>query len=152
MIVDLVRNDVGRLALIGSVGMEEFLAVETYPTLTMVSTVTARLKPATGVTNKSSARCFPCGSITGAPKFAAMEIIRELEESPRGLYCGAIGHFAARRLGEVQRCHPHDHDRQWPGHARDRRSRRAATPMPPPNMPNACSRRAISTVRASPSA
>lgn len=94
MIVDLVRNDVGRLALIGSVGVENLFAVETYPTLhTMVSTVTAQLRPATRVEAVVRA-LFPCGSVTGAPKIRAMEIIRELEESPRGLYCGAVGHFA----------------------------------------------------------
>ncbi|MEI9989240.1 MAG: aminodeoxychorismate synthase component I [Rhizomicrobium sp.] len=94
MIVDLVRNDIGRLALIGSVAVEDLFAVETYPTLhTMVSTVTARLKPATRVEQIVRA-LFPCGSITGAPKIRAMQIIRELEQSPRGLYCGAIGHFA----------------------------------------------------------
>lgn len=94
MIVDLVRNDVGRLALIGSVAVEDLFAVETYPTLhTMVSTVTAQLRPATRVEQIVRA-LFPCGSITGAPKIRAMEIIRALETSPRGLYCGAIGHFA----------------------------------------------------------
>ena len=94
MIVDLVRNDVGRLALIGSVAVNDLFAVETYPTLhTMVSTVTAQLRPTTGVEHIVRA-LFPCGSVTGAPKIRAMEIIRELEQSPRGLYCGAIGHFA----------------------------------------------------------
>ncbi|HUO89942.1 MAG TPA: aminodeoxychorismate synthase component I [Rhizomicrobium sp.] len=94
MIVDLVRNDVGRLALIGSVAVDRLFEVETYPTLhTMVSTVTAQLKPATGVSQIVRA-LFPCGSVTGAPKIRAMEIVRELEESPRGSYCGAIGHFA----------------------------------------------------------
>ena len=94
MIVDLLRNDVGRLALIGSVAVKDLFAVETYPTLhTMVSTVTAQLKPATRVEQIVRA-LFPCGSVTGAPKIRAMEIIRELEESPRDLYCGAIGHFA----------------------------------------------------------
>jgi para-aminobenzoate synthetase/4-amino-4-deoxychorismate lyase len=94
MIVDLVRNDVGRLALIGSVGVQDLFAVETYPTLhTMVSTVTAQMKPGTRVEQIVRA-LFPCGSVTGAPKIRAMEIIRELEASPRGLYCGAIGHFA----------------------------------------------------------
>jgi para-aminobenzoate synthetase / 4-amino-4-deoxychorismate lyase len=94
MIVDLVRNDIGRLALIGSVAVPDLFAVETYPTLhTMVSTVTAKLKP--GARAEQIVRAlFPCGSITGAPKIRAMEIIRELEESPRGLYCGAIGMFA----------------------------------------------------------
>ena len=94
MIVDLVRNDVGRLALIGSVAVKDLFAVETYPTLhTMVSTVTAQMKPATRVAQIVRA-LFPCGSVTGAPKIRAMEIIREVEASPRGLYCGAIGYFA----------------------------------------------------------
>jgi para-aminobenzoate synthetase/4-amino-4-deoxychorismate lyase len=94
MIVDLVRNDIGRLALIGSVAVQDLFAVETYPTLhTMVSTVTAQLKPATRVEQVVRA-LFPCGSITGAPKIRAMQVIRELEQSPRGLYCGAIGMFA----------------------------------------------------------
>jgi para-aminobenzoate synthetase/4-amino-4-deoxychorismate lyase len=94
MIVDLVRNDLGRLALIGSVAVSDLFAVETYPTLhTMVSTVTAQLKPASRAEQVVRA-LFPCGSVTGAPKIRAMEIIRELEQSPRGLYCGAIGYFA----------------------------------------------------------
>ena len=94
MIVDLVRNDVGRLALIGSVAVRELFTVETYPTLhTMVSTVTAQLKPATRVEQIVRA-LFPCGSITGAPKIRAMQIIREMEQSRRGPYCGAIGYFA----------------------------------------------------------
>jgi len=94
MIVDLVRNDVGRLALIGSVAVRDLFAVETYPTLhTMVSTVTAQLRP--GARAEAIVRAlFPCGSVTGAPKIRAMEIIREFEQSPRGLYCGAIGYFA----------------------------------------------------------
>ncbi len=94
MIVDLVRNDVGRLALIGSVAVEDLFAVETYPTLhTMVST---RHGPAQARDPRRADRAgaLPCGSITGAPKIRAMEIVRELEASPRGLYCGAIGHFA----------------------------------------------------------
>jgi para-aminobenzoate synthetase/4-amino-4-deoxychorismate lyase len=94
MIVDLVRNDVGRLALIGSVAVQDLFAVETYPTLhTMVSTVTAQMKPGTRVEQIVRA-LFPCGSVTGAPKIRAMEIIRELEASARGSYCGAVGYFA----------------------------------------------------------
>ncbi len=94
MIVDLLRNDVGRLALIGSVSVPELFSVETYPTLhTMVSTITAQLKPATRAEAIVKA-LFPCGSVTGAPKIRAMEIIRELEGSARGIYCGAIGFFA----------------------------------------------------------
>jgi para-aminobenzoate synthetase/4-amino-4-deoxychorismate lyase len=94
MIVDLLRNDLGRVAEIGSVRVPELFAVETYPTLhTMVSTVRAKLRPGADVATILRA-VFPCGSITGAPKIRAMEIIRELEASPRGIYCGAIGHFA----------------------------------------------------------
>jgi len=94
MIVDLLRNDLGRIAEIGSVGVEDLFSVETYPTLhTMVSTVRARLKPGADLATIVRA-LFPCGSVTGAPKIRAMEIIAELEASPRGLYCGAIGHFS----------------------------------------------------------
>src|SRR5580692_477112 len=59
----------------------------------MVSTVTAQLKRGTGIADIVRA-LFPCGSVTGAPKIRAMEVIRELEQSPRGVYCGAIGYFA----------------------------------------------------------
>jgi len=94
MIVDLLRNDLGRVAETGSVAVESLFAVETYPTLhTMVSTVTARLRPRVAIPEIVRA-LFPCGSITGAPKIRAMEIIRQLEASPRGVYCGAIGYFA----------------------------------------------------------
>jgi para-aminobenzoate synthetase/4-amino-4-deoxychorismate lyase len=94
MIVDLIRNDLGRVAQIGSVAVADLFAVETYPTLhTMVSTVTARLKQAASIADIVTA-LFPCGSITGAPKIRAMEILRGLESSPRGTYCGAIGFFA----------------------------------------------------------
>ena len=94
MIVDLLRNDLGRIADIGSVSVGDLFAVETYPTLhQMVSTVTARLRSGMGV-NDIVRALFPCGSVTGAPKIRAMEVIAALEHSPRGVYCGAIGHFA----------------------------------------------------------
>ncbi len=94
MIVDLLRNDLGRVAETGSVRVEKLYEVETYPTLhQMVSTITAQLKPAMRVEDILRA-LFPCGSVTGAPKIRAMEIIREMESSPRGIYCGAIGYFA----------------------------------------------------------
>ena len=94
MIVDLMRNDVGRVARLGSVAVRDLFTVETYPTLhTMVSTVTGELKPDVSLRDVIDA-LFPCGSVTGAPKIRAMEIIRGLEESPRGIYCGAIGYFA----------------------------------------------------------
>jgi para-aminobenzoate synthetase/4-amino-4-deoxychorismate lyase len=94
MIVDLIRNDLGRIAETGSVDVGKLFAVETYPTLhQLVSTVSARLKPGAKVEDIVRA-LFPCGSVTGAPKIRAMEVIRALEQSPRELYCGAIGHFA----------------------------------------------------------
>jgi para-aminobenzoate synthetase / 4-amino-4-deoxychorismate lyase len=94
MIVDLVRNDLSRIAIPGSVEVENLFEVETYPTVhQLVSTVAARLAPGIGVETIVRA-LFPCGSVTGAPKFRAMEVIREIETSPRGVYCGAIGYFA----------------------------------------------------------
>ncbi len=94
MIVDLIRNDLGRIAETGSIDVGKLFAVETYPTLhQMVSTVTAQLRDRVSVTDIVRA-LFPCGSITGAPKIRAMEVIRELEVSLRGAYCGAIGCFA----------------------------------------------------------
>ncbi len=94
MIVDLIRNDLGRVAQIGSVAVSNLFEVETYPSLhTMVSTVTAQLKPNIDIAGIVTA-LFPCGSITGTPKIRAMEILRGLESSSRGPYCGAIGYFA----------------------------------------------------------
>jgi len=94
MIVDLIRNDLSRIAQKGSVEVSNLFQVETYPTLhAMVSTVTARKRDDAGVADILRA-LFPCGSVTGAPKIRAMEILGELESSPRGAYCGAIGHFA----------------------------------------------------------
>ena len=94
MIVDLLRNDLGRIAEIGSVAVPSLFDVETYPTVyQMVSSVSARLQPGTGI-ERIVRTLFPCGSVTGAPKIRAMEIVHALEASPRGVYCGAIGHFA----------------------------------------------------------
>ncbi len=93
MIVDLLRNDLGRLAQPGKVRVEALCEAEAYPTLwQMVSTVTAEL-PAMPLIELFGA-LFPCGSITGAPKIRAMQRIAELEESPRGLYTGALGWLA----------------------------------------------------------
>ena len=93
MIVDLLRNDLGRVSEIGSVRVTDLYSVETYPTLhQMTSGIVSRLRPDVGVT-ELFASLFPCGSVTGAPKIRAMEIIRELETSPRGAYCGAIGYI-----------------------------------------------------------
>ena len=91
MIVDLLRNDLARIALPGSVNVSDLCRVETYPTVhQMTSTVAATLKPEADLEAIFSA-LFPCGSITGAPKWQAMRWIRRLEKSPRGAYCGAIG-------------------------------------------------------------
>ncbi len=91
MIVDLMRNDLSRVAEPGTVRVEAPFAVETYPTVhQMVTTVHARLAQGTGAMELVRA-LFPCGSITGAPKIRAMELIDELERDARGAYCGAIG-------------------------------------------------------------
>ena len=91
MIVDLLRNDLGRVAEIGSVKVPELFTIEPYATVfQMTSTVQARLKPGVGFADLLRA-VFPCGSITGAPKHHTMELIARLETTPRGLYCGAIG-------------------------------------------------------------
>jgi len=91
MIVDLLRNDLSRVAEIGSLEVPALFEVETYPTVhQMTSSISARLRPDVGV--RELIQClFPCGSVTGAPKVRAMEIIRELESAPRGVYTGAIG-------------------------------------------------------------
>lgn len=94
MIVDLIRNDLSRIAEGGSVEVSDLFKVETYPTLhAMVSTVRAQKRVDADITEILRA-LFPCGSVTGAPKIRAMEILRELESSPRGAYCGAVGHFS----------------------------------------------------------
>lgn len=89
MIVDLLRNDLSRVAT--AVSVEDLFAIETYPTIhQMTSTVTGRLKAGLGAIDVVEA-LFPCGSITGAPKIRAMEIIAVLEPEARGLYTGSIG-------------------------------------------------------------
>ncbi|EGD57647.1 para-aminobenzoate synthase, component I [Novosphingobium nitrogenifigens DSM 19370] len=92
MIVDLMRNDLARRAVPGSVKVEAPFAIESYPTVhQMVTTVHARLLPGEGAADLVRA-IFPCGSVTGAPKIRAMELIDTHERDARGLYCGAIGH------------------------------------------------------------
>jgi para-aminobenzoate synthetase/4-amino-4-deoxychorismate lyase len=94
MIVDLLRNDLGRIAKIGSVEVTDLFTVETYRTVhQMTSGIVAELRGDMGLKDMLHA-LFPCGSVTGAPKVRAMEIIRELEGGPRGVYTGAIGHVA----------------------------------------------------------
>ena len=91
MITDLLRNDLGQVCEFGSVEVSEMLQLETLAQVHhLVSTVRGTLRADTDVI-ETLAACFPGGSITGAPKKRAREIIRELENSPRGIYCGAVG-------------------------------------------------------------
>jgi para-aminobenzoate synthetase component I len=94
MIVDLLRNDVSRISEIGTLDVPELFHIETYPTVhQMVSAVRAKLLPGLTIAEVFAA-LFPCGSITGAPKIRAMEVIHALESAPRDAYCGAIGWIA----------------------------------------------------------
>ncbi len=91
MIVDLLRNDLSVVAEPGSVVVPALFEAERYDTLwQMTSTVEARLRPGVGTADLVRA-LFPCGSVTGAPKIRAMQLIHELEDEPRGVYCGAVG-------------------------------------------------------------
>lgn len=95
MIVDLMRNDLSRVAETGSVRVEKPFAIESYPTIhQMVSIVRAQLREDRSAADLVRA-LFPCGSITGAPKIRAMELIGAVEREPRGPYCGAIGRIGA---------------------------------------------------------
>jgi len=103
MIVDLLRNDIARVAATGSVAVPALFEVHRYSSvLQMTSTITARLRADAALGDIFDA-LYPCGSITGAPKRRTMEIIRELEPDPRGVYTGAIGWFdppGERRIGD----------------------------------------------------
>ena len=99
MIVDLLRNDLGRIARTGSVSVPALFEVQRFAgVLQMTSTVQATLDEQVSLTKLIQA-LFPCGSITGAPKHRSMQIIRELEPDARGVYCGAIGWFDAPLAG-----------------------------------------------------
>ena len=94
MIVDLLRNDLARVSRPGSVRVPALFEPERYATLTqMTSTVAGDLRPEVRLGDVLRA-LFPCGSVTGAPKVRAMQRIRELEDGPRGVYCGALGYAA----------------------------------------------------------
>jgi len=94
MIVDLLRNDISRITEVGTLEVPRLFDIETYPTVhQMVSHVRAKLLPDIGITEIFEA-LFPCGSVTGAPKMRAMEILHNLEDGPRDAYCGAIGFIA----------------------------------------------------------
>ena len=91
MIVDLLRNDLSRIALLHSVQVPALFATQALPTVwQMTSDVRARTRPGTTLTDVFAA-LFPCGSVTGAPKVRAMQMIHALEPAPRGVYCGAMG-------------------------------------------------------------
>ena len=91
MIVDLLRNDLSRVARVGSVDVPRLFDLERYPTVwQLTSEITARTADGVAVVDVFRA-LFPCGSVTGAPKRASMQVIRDLEPGPRGVYCGAIG-------------------------------------------------------------
>ncbi|MFQ5648409.1 MAG: anthranilate synthase component I [bacterium] len=93
MLVDLGRNDVGRVSQYGSVAVTEFMTVEKYShVMHLVSDVQGRLKPELGAIEALQA-CFPAGTVSGAPKIRAMEIIAELEPEQRGVYAGALGYL-----------------------------------------------------------
>jgi len=94
MIVDLLRNDLSRLAEVGSVKVTDLFTIQTYPTLhQMTSGIEARLRDDVTLADLFTG-LFPCGSVTGAPKIRAMEIIRDLECAARGVYCGSLGVIA----------------------------------------------------------
>jgi para-aminobenzoate synthetase/4-amino-4-deoxychorismate lyase len=98
MIVDMVRNDLGRIAQTGSVQVPDLFTIEKYPTLfQMTSTVQAKTEAS--LTEIFSA-LFPCASITGAPKVSTMNIIAELESTPRKLYTGSIGYISPNRRAQ----------------------------------------------------
>jgi anthranilate synthase component 1 len=94
MLIDLGRNDLGRVARVGTVRVEEQMAVERYShVMHMVSSVSGELEPGARAPDVLRA-CFPAGTLTGAPKIRAMEIIEELEPSRRGVYGGAVGYLS----------------------------------------------------------
>lgn len=98
MIVDMIRNDIGRIANINTVKVPSLFNVEKYPTVwQMTSTVTAKT---TASISEIMGALFPCASITGAPKARTMEIIQELENTPRRIYTGCIGFISPQRQAQ----------------------------------------------------
>lgn len=120
MIVDLLRNDLGKTCATGSVRAPRLFEIEHYPTVHhLVSTVTGELPEHTHATELLRG-CFPGGSVTGAPKLRAMQIIEELEPHRRGVYCGAIGYLGANGRLDTNvairtMVHRHDTVHFWAG-------------------------------------
>lgn len=111
MIVDLMRNDLGRVAQTGSVHVPALFTLEPYASVwQMVSTVRARLRPDCGVSDLLRA-CWPPGSMTGAPKVKAMQMIEALEPVRRGWYAGAVGYLGCARAWT---CRSSSAARWWP--------------------------------------
>jgi len=101
MIVDLMRNDLNRVSVAGTVEVPELRVVESYRTVhQLVSTVESQLRPDCSLIDLVRAT-FPGGSISGAPKKRTMEIIDRLERSPRGVYCGSIGYLGYNRVADL---------------------------------------------------
>ena len=122
MIVDMLRNDLGQVAEVGSVEVPALFEVERYPTLLqMTSTVTARSR---APLSEVLAALFPCASVTGAPKKRTMEIVAATEAAPRGVYTGAVGWAGSRRDRLVRRRHPHRPRRPRAGPRQLRRRQR----------------------------
>ncbi|MEH7009788.1 aminodeoxychorismate synthase component I [Neobacillus niacini] len=97
MIVDLLRNDLGMIAESGTVNVEKLFEIEQYPTVhQMTSTISAQVSENTSLVDIFKA-LFPCGSITGAPKISTMDIIADLENEPREVYCGTVGYITPNR-------------------------------------------------------
>ena len=93
MLVDLARNDVGRVARYGSVGVDELMVIERYShVMHIVSSVVGRLAEGVPAFDALMA-CFPAGTVSGAPKVRAMEVIDSLEKTRRGPYAGVVGYF-----------------------------------------------------------
>ena len=102
MLVDLGRNDIGRVCKAGSVHVNELMVIERYShVMHIVSNVIGELDPEYDQFDLLQA-CFPAGTVTGAPKIRSMEIIEELEPSNRGLYAGAVGYFSFQ--GNMDTC------------------------------------------------
>ncbi len=113
MILDLIRNDLGRLAEYGSVTVPELFVLERYPTLwQMTSEVHARVPTCTTL-GEVFAALFPCGSVTGAPKNSTMEVISRLESSPRGVYSVPSGHSCQARTVPMPASRSRSGPRRW---------------------------------------